>query len=232
MVNDPTRKHDAMVEKEGARGRVPSGAWRAVVSIVLAAVFLIADQLTKIAVRHAMMFGLFPVTVIPGVIDFDFVANSGVAFGLAAGYGFVFVVLAVAVVIGSAVYLWRAPAISRLEVVGLGMLAGGAIGNAIDRALHGYVTDFIATTFIDFPVFNVADIGITVGVALALVGFLFLSPANERARQLDAELTAREAAAHASVRGDDSPFDQPDDHVSSSGGAASDAHADERSGEC
>ena len=55
------------------------------------------------------------------------------------------------------------------------------------------MTDFIATTFIDFPVFNVADIGITVGVALALFGYMFLSPA---AREVDAtaELNARDEA--------------------------------------
>ncbi len=50
------------------------------------------------------------------------------------------------------------------------MVAGGAIGNAIDRLVFGFVTDCIATTFIDFPVFNVADVGITVGVVLALIG--------------------------------------------------------------
>ena len=75
----------------------------------------------------------------------------------------------------------------------MAMVAGGAIGNAIDRLAFGFVTDFIATTFIDFPVFNVADIGITLGVVLALFGYMFLSPA---AREVDAtaELNARDEA--------------------------------------
>ena len=96
-------------------------------------------------------------------------------------------------VIDIAVYLVRAPQLAHLEVVGMAMVAGGAIGNAIDRLAFGFVTDFIATTFIDFPVFNVADIGITLGVVLALFGYMFLSPA---AREVDAtaELNARDEA--------------------------------------
>lgn len=161
----------------------PARTWRFGVACLLAIVFVLLDQLTKVAVRAAAAAGAFPLTVIPGVLEFDFVMNDGVAFGLASGYGYTFVILAVAVVAGTIWYLYRAPLLARIEVVGLGMLAGGAIGNAVDRALHGYVTDFIATTFIDFPVFNVADIGITVGVVIAFIGFVFFSPANEDARR-------------------------------------------------
>lgn len=156
----------------------PARRWRAGVFVALAAALAVADQAAKLVVRDAFGSGADPVEVVPGVLGFEYVRNTGVAFGLASGYGYLFVVLAAAVVILSAAYLWRAPLVSRLEVVGLGLLAGGAVGNAIDRAVHGFVTDFIATRFIDFPVFNVADIGITVGVVVALAGFLFLSPAN------------------------------------------------------
>ena len=171
---------------EGARTFAPSRSWRVAVALGLAVAFLALDQLTKVMARRAFMTGALPVTVIPGVLEYDFVANTGVSFGLASGFGYAFVALAVVVVCAVAVYLWRAPALSRLEVIGLGMLAGGAIGNAYDRAVFGFVTDFIATVFINFPVFNIADIGITVGVALALIGFMFLSPASkagERASQ-------------------------------------------------
>ena len=53
--------------------------------------------------------------------------------------------------------------------VGLSCVAGGGIGNMIDRLVQGSVTDFLATTFIDFPVFNVADIFVTCGVAVCLL---------------------------------------------------------------
>lgn len=169
----------------------PPLRWRLGVAGGVALVVLLVDQLTKLAVRA--VGDALHVTVIPGVIDFLFVRNIGAAFSMGEGYGIAFAVLALAVIVAIAVYLVRAPQLAHLEVVGMAMVAGGAIGNAIDRLAFGFVTDFIATTFIDFPVFNVADIGITVGVVLALIGYMFLSPA---AREVDAtaELNARDEA--------------------------------------
>lgn len=168
-------------------GFVPTRGWRFGVAAVLVIAFVLCDQIVKVWVRAMAAAHAFPITVIPGVLDFDFVMNTGVAFGLAEGFGYSFVILAALVVVASFIYLLRAPLISHWEVVGLGMVCGGAIGNAIDRTVFGYVTDFIATTFINFPVFNIADIGITVGVVIALLGFLVFSPANQ-----DAALRAKE----------------------------------------
>ena len=154
----------------------PPLRWRLSVAGGVALVVLLVDQLTKLAVRA--VGDALHVTVIPGVIDFMFVRNIGAAFSMGEGHGIAFAVLALAVIIAIAVYLVRAPQLAHLEVVGMAMVAGGAIGNAIDRLGFGFVTDFIATTFIDFPVFNVA---------------MFLSPA---AREVDAtaELNARDEA--------------------------------------
>ena len=58
------------------------------------------------------------------------------------------------------------------EVVGLALVVGGGIGNAIDRFVLGYVVDFIDLTFMNFPVFNIADIGVTCGLVLFLVAWL------------------------------------------------------------
>ena len=103
-------------------------------------------------------------TVIPGVLSFIYVENTGVSFGLAAGFGPA--LLAACPCCGDwlrGLSVACAPCSRALRLWGLGMLAGGALGNAIDRVAFGFVTDFIATDFIDFPVFNVADIGVTVG---------------------------------------------------------------------
>ena len=176
----------------------PPLRWRLGVAGGVALFVLLVDQLTKLAVR-AVGYTLH-MAVIPGVIDFVFVRNIGAAFSMGEGHGIAFAVLALAAIAAIAVYLLRAPQLARLEVVGMAMVAGGAIGNAIDRLAMGFVTDFIATTFIDFPVFNVADIGITAGVVLALIGYMFLSPA---AREVDAtaELEAR-AKRKAKQRGE------------------------------
>lgn len=161
----------------------PPFLWRLAVLTVLAVTFVCFDQISKAFVRAAQAQGLFPVEVLPGVFGFEYVENRGAAFGLGEGFGIAFAALAVIMVAASLIYLVRAPLVSRLEVIGLGMVCGGAIGNAIDRVAHGFVTDFITTRFMEFPSFNVADIGITVGVAIALVGFIFLSPANAAAKE-------------------------------------------------
>ena len=158
----------------------PPLGWRLGVAGGVALVVLLVDQLTKLAVRA--VGDALHMTVIPGVIDFVFVRNIGAAFSMGEGHGVAFALLALAVIVAIVVYLLRAPQLAHLEVVGMAMVAGGAIGNAIDRLAFGFVTDFIATTFIDFPVFNVADIGITLGVVLALFGYMFLSPAAREAR--------------------------------------------------
>lgn len=175
--------------------RTPSVAWRFGVGGGVAAAFLVIDQLTKVAVRGAVASGWTGPDLLPGIMRLQFVANTGAAFSFGEGHGLAFVLLAAAVVIGTAVYLARAPQVSKVEVIGLAMVAGGAVGNAIDRLAFGYVTDFLATEFIDFPVFNVADIGITCGVAVAFIGFLFLSPANKV--DATAELNRRDAASRA-----------------------------------
>lgn len=172
---ESTRSNNRGFSSEGAL--VPSVVWRLLVSGVMALAFLVVDQVSKMIVRRAVMTGFFSVELIPGVLGLEFVANRGAAFGLGEGMGWVFVLLAVGVTAFVLVYLLRAPKISRLEVLGMGMVVGGAIGNAIDRLVFGFVTDFFATRFIDFPVFNVADIGITCGVAIAFIGFMFFSPA-------------------------------------------------------
>lgn len=174
----------------------PKTSWRLMVGAAFALAFLVIDQLSKEFVRSwVAAHGLFFVHIIPGVVHLEYVENTGVAFGLASGFGYAFVLLAAVVVVAVVIYLLRAPRISRCEVVGLGMLVGGAVGNAIDRAVHGFVTDFIATTFIDFPVFNIADIGITVGVVIALIGFMFLSPAA-RDHEADDVRKAEEESEH------------------------------------
>ena len=155
----------------------PARGWRFAVAGIIVVVLVVLDQLVKAWARTALASG--PQPLIPGVLRLQLVHNTGAAFSIGEGMGSSFVLLAAAVTVAVAAYLARAPHLSRVEVVGLALVVGGAIGNAIDRAVLGSVTDFFATEFIDFPVFNVADIGITVGVAVALIGFIFLSPANQ-----------------------------------------------------
>lgn len=155
----------------------PSMGWRMCAMSATAATVFAIDHVVKMLVRSTIALTGESVSVVPGLLSFRFVANIGAAFSLGEGMGLLFALFAIVVVLSIFAYLLRAPLVSKVETLGLGLLAGGALGNAFDRLTLGYVVDFIATDFIDFPVFNIADVAICTGVALAFIGFMFLSPA-------------------------------------------------------
>ncbi|MEG0375546.1 MAG: signal peptidase II, partial [Raoultibacter sp.] len=86
-----------------------------------------------------------------------------------------------------ALAVWLAHQTSKLAAASIGLLIGGAIGNAIDRFTLGYVVDFIDFTFIDFPVFNVADIGVTCGFVIFIAAMLLGWRKADQAAQNDSE---------------------------------------------
>lgn len=121
------------------------------------------DQLTKAAVRHWISPGdEDPVLPFVSIVH---VRNDGVAFGFLSSAGDVVVWFVVAALVALVVFFWRQPERAGLWVP-TGLLLGGALGNLLDRARHGYVTDFVKLPL--WPAFNVADVAITVGV-LALL---------------------------------------------------------------
>ena len=132
---------------------------------------VIADQATKVAVRHVMPLGSAPCTLIPGVLDLARVENTGAAFSIGEGSTWFFVGCAMVAFVVACTLVWRNELPFPL-VLSLGCVAGGGVGNMIDRIATGSVTDFLATTFIDFPVFNVADIFVTCGVAVSLLLYI------------------------------------------------------------
>jgi signal peptidase II len=139
----------------------------------IAALVLLADQLTKWQVVHT----LSPeraVNVVPGYFDLTLVKNTGGAFGIMPHSTWWLVVAAVAAVIAIVVYSVRAPQpLSRILGVALALPLGGALGNLLDRVRLGHVVDFLhahAGRF-DWPVFNVADSCICVGVGLLAIYF-------------------------------------------------------------
>ena len=106
---------------------------------------------------------------------------AGAAFSLGEGAGLVFVLVAAAITLLGLWVAWRRTEVPLPLALVLGAVAGGGIGNAIDRVALGAVTDFFKTTFVDFAIFNVADIFVTCGVLVALVLFWRWDSARERA---------------------------------------------------
>jgi len=130
------------------------------------------DQASKAAVTSSLRLGQS--NHLPLGFHLVRTQNKGVAFGFLGGGGSVVVVLTVAVLAAVIVWLWRQPARPGLWLAA-GLLAGGAVGNLIDRARLGAVTDFIDPPL--WPAFNVADMAITVGV-LVLVLVTLAQPAE------------------------------------------------------
>jgi signal peptidase II len=142
-----------------------------IVLLAIIALMLLVDRYTKYLAVENLSEG--PVPFLAGVMDFHLVYNDGAAFGMFSGASPFFLImaaLATGIIIG---YLGFVKKHSALEVCSLALIVSGAVGNAIDRLTLGVVVDFFHTLFIDFPVFNVADCCITVGVVLLMIAILF-----------------------------------------------------------
>ncbi len=148
------------------------------------------DQLTKaLAVVYLQGEPSYPLW--QDVLHFTFVKNPGAAFGMLSENRWIFMVLSTVAIIGILFYLfWFRPK-EKLLVISLAMIAGGGIGNMIDRVLFGYVVDFIDFTLIDFAVFNVADSFVTVGAGI-LILYLVLDIVKDVKRSRKSAQDARE----------------------------------------
>ena len=150
------------------------GAWGRVA--LVAAGVVVLDQATKALVRRTVGPGE-RVHIVPGV-EIVHARNSGVAFGALSGGGAVVTVVVALALVGLLGYF--ATHVQRpLFWLPTGMLLGGAIGNVIDRARGGGVTDFVQLP-LGFPAFNVADMSITFGVIVLL---LVIERHDARARE-------------------------------------------------
>lgn len=151
---------------------------RDLIPVGIAVAVVIVDQLTKLWIMTT--FALHEQqNIIPGVFDLVYVTNTGAAFGFLAGsknllrqaFFVAVAIIALIVIIFAYGHLKRQ---GRIFVYALGLIAGGAVGNLIDRLRFGSVVDFLDFYLGSYhwPAFNAADSAITVGVALFLLGTL------------------------------------------------------------
>ncbi len=141
---------------------------------LIAAAVVLLDQVTKYLVVQHMVYGQ-SIPLIPGVFQLTSHRNMGAAFGILQNQRVLFIVITVAVVAGIVISLYRIGHRQPRVSWALALVLGGAIGNFIDRASTGKVVDFLDFVLIHFPIFNVADAAITIGVALLLVDLLLES---------------------------------------------------------
>lgn len=153
----------ATTQKGGGRFARNAGVLALVV-----VVWLVLDRATKV---YFDSFDVGDVVAnLAGILRLDLVHNTGMAWGAFAGQVPVIVIFTAvlcAAILAFALYWARDAGVA--DMVALGLLLAGGLGNLYDRVVYGYVVDFITPLFIEFPTFNVADIGVTCGVVLLAI---------------------------------------------------------------
>lgn len=141
---------------------------------ILAILFTALDQVTKyLAIIY--LKGAESIKIIEGVLELHYLENKGAAFGVLQGQKVFILFIGVVFLVVLLFCLFKLPEKTKYDLfyyLGSAMLAG-AIGNMIDRIRFDYVVDFIYFSLIDFPIFNVADIYITVSVFILAIAVIF-----------------------------------------------------------
>lgn len=168
--------------------KIVANGSRAFMWYLLSLVVIVIDQWTKWLAETNLTF-LEPVPVIEPVLNWTLAYNYGAAFSFLADAGgwqkWFFSGLALVMSLFLMVYLIKAPRKATLLSFGLALVLGGAVGNLIDRLLHGHVIDFIHVHYADvwhYPIFNIADMAIMLGVAMIVIDMLFLEKKREMLR--------------------------------------------------
>lgn len=146
-----------------------------IISLMVTAVLVVVDQLTKNWAVMQLHNADRVISVIDGVFEFRYAENPGVAFSMLEGQRWIFV--PATVLIGGLIVamMLRSPLRRyRLFNITCVLILSGAIGNLIDRIAYGYVIDFLYFRLIDFPIFNFADCCVVIGAGLLFVFLLFV----------------------------------------------------------
>ncbi|MGM0212766.1 signal peptidase II [Enterococcus sp. AZ109] len=141
------------------------------VYLILSAVVIGADQWFKFWIVGNFNLGDMQ-ELIPNVLSLTYIHNTGGAFSLFEGQRVFFIIITIAAVVGGVYYLNKHLHESKWLTFGLSLFLAGAVGNFIDRLRLGYVVDMIQLDFINFPIFNIADMALVVGVAMIFIYIL------------------------------------------------------------
>lgn len=154
-----------------------------IISVVIGFLLLGLDQWSKQwAITHLEGAGTVP--ALPGLFNFDFLpnGNDGAAWGMLSGKQTLLIAATAVMLLAIIIYMVaKRKKMANMAFLSLILVVSGGVGNLIDRVVQGYVVDFIRFAFWNrFPTFNVADITITVGVALLVIYILFIDGKKEK----------------------------------------------------
>ena len=193
------------MQGEGGAGAAGRGVKRSFPLLVsIAGLILWADQWTK-SWAESTLIARPPVNVIGEIVRLTYTRNSGVAFGLGQGHGFPFYLFSIAAVLVLLFMFARHRTHSLMRQLALALILGGALGNLVDRLTTGEVVDFILIGWRQWywPVFNVADSAVSIGVVLFALTWLQQEnpPAAEAQTHDDAPAVDRPGTEHGGAAG-------------------------------
>ena len=148
---------------------------------LLAAVLVVIDQSVKAWVRASIPLGQ-SIPFLPGIMELTYIQNTGAAFSSFSSLTWLLALISLLASVAVAVLMARKLFTRPLGRLARALRRGGAVGNLIDRVFLGFVTDMFATTFMDFAVFNVADICVVTGGILMVIYVLFFYDKQKEAR--------------------------------------------------
>ncbi|RGM32496.1 signal peptidase II [Staphylococcus warneri] len=143
------------------------------ISLLLAFLIIVIDQVTKWIIASSMKIG-DSYEVIPNFLNITSHRNNGAAWGILSGKMFFFYIITVIILIVLVLFFIKEAQYNLFMQLAISLLFAGALGNFIDRLFNGEVVDFIDTNIFgyDFPIFNVADSSLTIGVILVIIALL------------------------------------------------------------
>ncbi len=151
-----------------------------IILAVASIAIIMLDQISKLIMIDKN------INIIPQILSFSYTQNTGVAFGLISN-NIIFVIIFNIVILGIIIKFLKEnnESIDYTVLVSLILILSGGIGNLIDRILKGYVVDFIKFDFINFPIFNVADISITLGIFILVIIIVKQMIQNKNEKQIN-----------------------------------------------
>ena len=139
-----------------------------VLYLILTTLLVVVDQFTKyLTVQNIDLFEV--IEVVPKFLSFTYIRNTGAAWSILEGQMWFFYIVTVIVIAFLLYYLYTEAKTNKILGVILSIVLAGTIGNFIDRLVFQYVIDMIKVEFINFPIFNVADMLLTVGVVVLMI---------------------------------------------------------------
>lgn len=143
-----------------------------VITVMSIAVLVSLDQIIKLLViKYLEPIGSLP--LIDGFIQLNYAENTGAAFGSFSGYTWILSIFTLVVIVAGLVYLLNGKVKFGVEYVCITLILAGGLGNLIDRVSRGFVVDYIEPLFIDFAIFNFADILVTCSAVVLIIWMLY-----------------------------------------------------------